>query len=606
MMILSRIALAVILTLGVRTAFAADGMSIDCATSTEPFAKRICGNRLASELDRQVTALYKKLTNTLSGAALTEVKNSQRQWWKGRNSCEGPCVLVDFANQIGVLRSYESYSILIGPPFADNIYDEHFASIDKAILAHSSGVDLILYVNRDDRLPVAEYDIRNALLAYDKGKSSEIVAAITQETTKDNFTHLNPSQHARIAILYAAATSRMAQDPSPFIEKYCVDIGSSCNRAILQNRDALMREVIRLGQPVTRQREELASRYAQEALNALMVRADQIAKEEAAAREAEARRQQEERDRQARLAAEAERQRQAELDRQAQLEAEARAQEKAREEAAAAAERQAAEEEARRLHRTFRYQATVLGGALVDSIKLVLALTPVWIYPIAALLGWLMHRHLALRLTLGLASFAVLAYLSALASPFGPVMPRGAAALLTYVWQAWAGYDLDSPDGLGARIALTYVPLLIAAYLLAWILVGPETRASEIHRWGRFMPRWMNAGRYALAERWAEGTARRRQLRAAKFEAKLAAVQMQAQSAAAGAPPYPYAYPPPRGGVIRGFFDFSRGVLSLVKWAIVAGLAYAFVKYGDSILDKGLLLIDKASGLANNVMPLFR
>lgn len=602
MMILSRIALAVMLTVGARTAFAADGMSIDCATSTEPFASAVCSRQIFRELDQQITALYKKLTDTLKGAPLAEVKRTQREWWQTRSrSTDGLSVITNLTGRLAALKSYEAEPILVGTSFSIDEYNRLFSAIDKKLGERPSDARLDLFM-ADGHLYPIEYEIRSALVLLSERDYNGIVPSLATEAAKDNYTHLDQSQAARVGLLYAVVASHSSLDTVPFIDKYCVNAGMRCDRSILRDEKLVVKEVLRLGKPVEMQRQELTAQYLDQVLQAVVARTTQIAEEEKAAREAEARRQQEERDRQARIAAEAARQRQAELERQARLEAEAQAREKARQEAAAAAERQATEEEAHRLHRTFRYQVALFGGALVDSVKLVVMVVPGWVYPVAAALGWLLHRHLALRLTLALATFAVLAY------HVPGIIKLEPLALLTYLWQSWTHVTPDAdPTALSLILALSYVPLLIALYPLAWILVGKDARAAELYRWGTFMPRWMHAGRYALAERWAEGAARRRQLRAAKFEAKLAAVQMQAQSPAAGAPTYPYAYPPPpRGGIIRGFFDFSRGVLSLVKWAIAAGLAYAFVKYGDSILDKGLLLIDKASGLANNVMPFFR
>lgn len=67
--------------------------------------------------------------------------------------------------------------------------------------------------------------------------------------------------------------------------------------------------------------------------------------------------------------------------------------------------------------------------------------------------------------------------------------------------------------------------LFVLVYLLALVRVGRDVRAIEALRLRGFVSGGMRSWRYAISQRWAERSQRQRELRQARHEARIAAIQ---------------------------------------------------------------------------------
>lgn len=552
-----------------RTAGASEQLSVPCPGDGDPVAAAICGDRLLASLDRDMTALYKQVTDEWSGEALAEAKSEQRAWWKARAACTASpslsgCIEETLIARIAELKAY------FAPPavpssVSRDVYERELARFDRMVWEKQPwrAIDDALWqrmrlfprqMNRDEYLLYAEFALRycaTRIMVKD-------LEGIYKLLDRMEWRILDKSQSDRYDKLRSLGLLLMLTDLSD------PALGDASNR-LLETAN----KVLTLGYQYSVRRRLLAPGLIPEVQATAARYRAQIEAEAAAAREAEARRQ-------AALAA--------------QAEAERKAQE--------AKERQEQEERERREHRTVRYQLGLISGAFLASWPLIWKYVPGWVYPAAALIGFLFHRHLLLRITLAFTAFCQLAFFA--------IEPRSAWAFLS----SWVeklfdclklpfNYDPDiSLFNLSASIALSYIYLSLAIYVIALRWVGREVRAAEAYRLSGFVPAWAVAWRYAFAQRWAERSERQRQLRQARHEAKLTALQIQAQQPQAAGYPYP-----PQGkaggGAVRSFFEFSRATVSLVKWALIAGSLFLLVRFGDGIMDK-------ASALAEKITPLIQ
>lgn len=595
MAFLARMVLLCLMLLPGAVAAAAEvGMSIDCATSKEPFAPAVCNSRYLRALDAHMTGLYKDLATTRNGAQLQELKAAQARWWKRRGTCASgvdpeTCAEMQLVDQIALLRHFREVPVLEHlPPVSDEeydrlllLYDGDIAAILKKISPVSStatiraSIETFLRSSKNNTIGL-EAIIRALCLRIIEGNYFRALASFESIESKIDLRTIPDNQQARFLLLKTIAQMNaygFAGKAESYWSDYC-RLGVSCNRNMLGDESAAIEYVLTLGTPAKYRREILSKSLLPEVRRGAEVAKAQFAAEENAARAA--------------------------ADREQQLKIDA---DNAAREAAEAAERAAKEEAARQLRHTFRYQAALIGRSILESLTFIWVFFPVWSYPVAATIALLVHRHVALRITIGLASLAGLGCYALYTSSLQPTLPASPTAFLTTVWRTWAAYNPDmAPGRLVLNLVLTYALLLGLAYILTLILVGREVRSAEAYRLRGFVPEWVRGWRYAFSQRWAERAEMKRQLRHARHEAKITALQVRAQQPQQLA----YAYPPPggAGGAVRSFFDFTRATVSLVKWGMIAVSIFVVVRFGEGIIDKLSSLIEKTMTLIER-LPAF-
>lgn len=551
MTLIARMVVLCLVLLATPAAAAANGMSIDCATSKEPFAPAVCGSRYLRSLDAHMTGLYRDLAARLTGPPLNELKTAQANWWKGRAACASAtdaeaCTENSLVGQIALLRAYrDSAGKAASSAISRTIYDAKFGAVD-ALLEESiptgrrnderdARIEAMVYAlgnNQSDFFIAVEAYLRAIMLLIINSNYDLAIQFVTFPHFQ-NYDRLTQSQKLRHALLKIRAETRGRTARATMLQSlhYCTLLDGCDAESGHENDDAALLRALWLGYPADKQRKLEAARLEPEVWQDAAALKIRILQEDAALRAAE------EQERQKLAAAEAAARQAAELEEQRRINAK-----NAAREAAEAAERAADEEKAHQLHRTFRYQAGLLGGAFMASLRFIWAFVPFWVYGVAAALALFVHRHLALRITFGIAAFAVIAYGALYAGPIGALLPGGPAPLLAAVWQAWTAYNPDIDQiRLTGNIVFTYVPVAVIAYCLTLALVGRDVRAAEAYRLRGFLPGWLRSWRYGFTQWRAERAERRRLLRDAKFQARLAAIQ-----AAGGAGNYAMAGP---GGV---------------------------------------------------------
>lgn len=327
-----------------------------------------------------------------------------------------------------------------------------------------------------------------------------------------------------------------------------------------------------------------------------------------ARRLAELRAAEEARERERLALAEKERARLAEERRQAELARQkAKEEEQQRKAAAWAAEQQE--------RATLAYQLWFVGSAVWIGILAALK-WPGWFYAFF-LVGFIIHRHWALRFTLGYAIsvWAMLTWLVLLSiewSGWSFIVPLLLLRPLVVYGDWLSAMAVEDRTGsverFGEALSVWSADLCLLAYAIALIAVGREVRAAEWLRL-RYLGQWLIYQALRLvpqsipgAQAWAEWRERRRELRDARHRARLAAIE--AGPAYAG---YGYPGPPPAGGM-RMFFGAIGQLASTVKTLAIAGtvlaVVYFLLVHGSGLLEKADNLLTKAQDFHPKILDM--